>query len=379
MILDLYLVLIYILSALNSKSFHSVQSFDIYSVLPSTMDIAMIVTQGNETLEAKLLVGPSICGAVLGSIFCAVTLFGNIVTIIVIAINTSLRKPVFLPVATLAANDLLFSLMSMLFIHTYIKQAWTLGITSCKILHMASSFTLLTSLLHTIYLMLLRYIAIVHPAYSEMLKSWCSAIAASVTCCLLSFIASIGNIMDAFKKSDSSHDVHVIFNPLLMTCRKYSVDFHPKALLFSLLGLALVCSVLFLYCYIHCYIVLRKNRINFQAHLTDAAEEGMRKQEVMLLKLMAVITVFFLVTFFTRVVFSIMGMYGVHISQYGYVVATLTQYLSPASNWIIYGITTKSFRAAFKRLFTGTFRCTCNIPVNPVHIDQGVVMQMVNV
>ena len=336
------------------------------------MDYNTTVYKDNTTNppEARLFLGPSIIGAVLGSMFIAVAIFGNVVTIVIIAITKSLRKPIYLPVATLAANDLVASLMSTIFIHTYIKQEWTMGSTWCKVVLMMKAINFCISLLHTAFLALVHYLSVVHSIQLQLLKSWRSA---AFTSGVIFLIPVVFNSVKNFAVYNTafSTSTHFTFNPYLMSCRQHSQNLNIYALLCTLVGFFVVWAVYFIYCYCHIYVVLRKSRIGIQDQLSFASQQSRRRKENDLLKLMGSITVVFLVSFLTTIVFSIIERSGIHISQYGYVAAVQTLYLSPVCNWIIYGLRKKSFRVALKRLVT----CAWSVQV---HIQQEVAMEMVN-
>ena len=337
------------------------------------MDSYTTVYQDNTTInpsEVKLLLGPSILGAILGSILIVVAIIGNVATIIVITRTKSLQKPIYLQVATLAANDLLASLMSTVFIHTYIKQEWTLGTTWCKVVIMMKGINFTISFLHTAYLTLVRYLAVVHSSRGQFLQSWRSTVIATALIWLIPIMLSFV-IRFAVHSTAFSTATRFKFNPLLMSCQQHSPDLSIYALMWALLGFFLFGALYFFYCYCHIYVVFRKSRIAIQDHLVHASQLARRKEEISLVKIMCSITLLFLVSFLTTPVVSILTRSDIHLSQYAYVTATQTLHLSPTFNWIIYGISKKSFRVAFTRLMI----CKWSIPV---HSDQGIVLEVIH-
>ena len=148
-----------------------------------------------------------------------------------------------------------------------------------------------------------------------------------------------------------------------------------KALLSSLTTMNILCVLFFIYCYSHIFHIVRKNRsvlIHPQGPQESQNQNNSgRKRERVLLKIMATVTLLFILSFLTGIIVSVLGNY-VHISEYGYVLATMALYLSPACNFIIYGVSKRSFRHGIKKLLY----CRCKLVMTPYVIEQRVVLQL---
>jgi hypothetical protein len=109
--------------------------------------------------------------------------------------------------------------------------------------------------------------------------------------------------------------------------------------------------------------------MKIQLGLLTIQQKAKIRKELSLVKMMGSITVLFVFCYIPTIITSLVGKY-VGVSSYVYLIVTITLWLSPACNWIIYGMRNRAFRQAFKHLLS----CNCGVAVHPeVNIAVNVV------
>lgn len=306
-------------------------------------------------------------GAICFILFAIIGVLGNFVSILALSKCTRLRNATTAFIVNLCIADFLFCSFSMpLSALTFIQENWYYGDVLCKLFPLVRYSNGAVSLFSVIAITINRYILIVHPeSYPKVYTKRNMAIMI-VTIWITSFLLLLPPLLGVWGTLGLDPDVGTC---TILTLNEKS----PKMFLYIFaFGLP---SVIFIFCYVRIFFVVRKTSRKSQriedkvasrgisfigrkglvskhyrhSEMTATCEEHRDRTELRVLRVMLVIFILFLVCYFP--VSFVKIFHKEHKLHYMNVLGYLGVYFSNIINPVIYIVMSKEYRVAYKELF----------------------------
>ncbi|XP_006815774.1 melatonin receptor type 1A-like [Saccoglossus kowalevskii] len=277
-------------------------------------------------------------------IFTVVALFGNIVFVVAVLIRKRLRTTANLFLVNLAFTDIIAALLVSTFAAAaHLRRGWFWGHTYCIVHSVIQPFLLSISLYVSACIAFNRYVYIVHREKYQKINNKFSV----VIFLLFSWLFPIIVRGQQFLKS-----------PFFYSSSVYRCRYSTTQVITALI-IYVPCAIVVI-CYTRIFIYVRKSRLRVQAHqqslpntATNNTPKGPSKQE---LRMIAVFSSVFILILMGYLPFIILVSVYQAKGQRPPVGITILLYpclhLAGVLNPIIYGLSNRHFRAAYKDIFT---------------------------
>lgn len=202
----------------NIHNFNN-NNIDMRNFYSNVTDTEIFMEEISPELTEKIV---AIVVPVLFGIIVILGLFGNALVVIVVAVNQQMRSTTNILIINLAIADLLFIVFCVPFTATdYIFRFWPFGDTWCKMVQYLIVVTAYASVYTLVLMSLDRFLAVVHPIASMLIRTEKNAITAILVTWIVIVISNIpvflchGEV--TFNYSSSEHTVCIFLemDPLI--------------------------------------------------------------------------------------------------------------------------------------------------------------------
>ncbi len=299
------------------------------------------------------------CGLVFGIVIVGSGIFGNAMVVVSVASDRRLRRRMNVFIASMALADLLLLLTrDVLILDVYRRRSFGSHPEVLGWVYFTHAFRNSFSVQHIVAITVYRYVFIVHNAYYPKLTKTPVIVAILALIYSLPVIAGIGARPELLY-SPTYAEEELFMNTKFMQAEKKEKllqalrggatgDIGGGTFVLGYVGLhALMLCV----CYIHLFFFMRKIRIRMQAwgtRTTDTASNKSKEKELRVIKTMAVVFVFFVLSYIVMPIFSSAGG-DLRFSHWVCFPFFLMNWIS-SCNWMIYVFSNELFRDAFCRL-----------------------------
>lgn len=306
-------------------------------------------------------------GAICFILFAIIGVLGNFVSILALSKCTRLRNATTAFIVNLCIADFLFCSFSMpLSALTFIQENWYYGDLLCKLFPLVRYSNGAVSLFSVIAITINRYILIVHPkSYPKVYTKRNMAIMI-VTIWITSFLLLLPPLLGVWGTLGLDPDVG--------TCTILKLNEKSPKMFLYIFAFGLP-SIIFIFCYVRIFFVVRKTSRKSQriedkvasrgisfigrkglvskhyrhSEMTVTCEEHRDRTELRVLRVMLVIFILFLVCYFP--VSFVKIFHKEHKLHYMNVLGYLGVYFSNIINPVVYIVMSKEYRVAYKELF----------------------------
>lgn len=310
-------------------------------------------------------------GALCFILFAIIGVLGNFVSILALSKCTRLRNATTAFIVNLCIADFLFCSFSMpLSALTFIQENWYYGDALCKLFPLVRYSNGAVSLFSVIAITINRYVLIVHPTSYPKVYTKRNMFIMIVTIWIISFLLLLPPLLGVWGTLGLDPDVG--------TCTILKLNQKSPKMFLYIFAFG-VPSIIFIFCYVRIFFVVRKasrksqriedkvasRGISFigrkglvskhyrHSEMTDTfAEHRDRTTELRVLRVMLVIFIIFLVCYFP--VSFVKIFHKESKLHYMNVLGYLGVYFSNIINPVIYIVMSKEYRMAYKELF-----CSC--------------------
>lgn len=341
------------------------------------MDTTVALGLADENVTSSIVVGPprppfpgwrpgmwllpfpipkdvSIVALVFGTIINSCGLLGNVAIIGGIITSKKLRKTYNVFIGSLAVNDLLSIIFSSMFqMMAYGERTWPFNYALCVFHYFAFTQFNFGTVLHILAITAYRYIVVVHPAAGRRVSTKTFVITA--VCCL-----HMAPFVIIFLPKANYLDRYLFVPQIAMCLPAYGVPGVAPVYIFAAFACLVVVCLFLSHLRIHHVIRVTENRLQHGDPSSGAASSNTKvarqKKHVKVLKCMLVVFVLFSVSYFPLV--SLIMVEGVIIEHYKLMIVLCLSWMSSGTNWIVYGVLDRDFRAAYRRFIL--FCCPSN-------------------
>ncbi|XP_076289496.1 trapped in endoderm 1 [Lasioglossum baleicum] len=303
----------------------------------------------------------TIVAAVCAIIFSVVGVAGNLVTVIALLKYTRLRRHATTAfVISLSISDLIFSAVNLpLTASRFLREAWVLGETLCKIFPLLFYGNVAVSLLSMVAITVNRYILISRSEMYAQLYTTKRIIIMLITIWTVSFSILLPPLLGIWGQMG--------LDTTTFSCTILKKDGRsPKKFLFVLAFL--VPCVVISVSYLCIYWRVRKSRKNLEAHggISRRKTNGFqRREDSRVTRLMLTIFLCFILCFMPLMLANVIDD-KIHVPIL-HVIASILAWASSVINPFIYAGTNKLYREAYKQVLCPVSSKTPTIGPKPTH------------
>ncbi|CAH0562556.1 unnamed protein product [Brassicogethes aeneus] len=299
----------------------------------------------NETVLSSIIYPEeaTILAAFCAILFCFLGVIGNFVTVLALLGCPKLRSHATTAfVLSLCISDLLFCSVNLpLTASRFIHKAWVLGDALCKLFPVLFYGNVAVSVLNMVAITLNRYVLISGHQYYSLLYSRTSIWIQLLSTWAIAILIMLPSLLGIWGQLG--------LNPSTFSCTILKKDGQsPKKVIF-LIGFVLPCLVIILsYSCIYCSV--RKSRKKLKSHqpIQDKRKSRREKDDSRLTKLMALIFLFFLISFLPLMLTNVFD----DNTQYPWlhILASISAWASSVINPFIYAASNRQYRSAYSKL-----------------------------
>ncbi|XP_076306279.1 G-protein coupled receptor moody-like isoform X2 [Tachypleus tridentatus] len=272
-------------------------------------------------------------------------IFGNLLTIVALVKCPRVRSATAVFIVSLSISDFLYNAISFPFSASdYILQKWIYGDALCVFYPFTQYLNGGLSLLFVTAIAINRYVLIAHQGLYEKIYQKRNIAMMIVGICLFAFIVLLPTLIGAWGRFG--------YDKSILTCTILEVDGRSSKAFLFIFGFVIPCITIVV-CYARIFYVVKKSSSRLNMYKTvemkekkSARDFKRREEEWRVTRMVLIIFCCFLVCYLPNTIVKVIdeqNKYPVlHILVY------ILIYASASINPIIYGVTNKQYRQAYK-------------------------------